>query len=87
MNSCPLTSSRLKSMSNSAAYGRVSDRKRIQTEVSTKTIMRPSAKRHAHADAEFPAHAFRIREAPEDAHMRGDGPAPRDRGERYPYRS
>src|SRR5439155_2740698 len=83
--SWPLTSSRLKSPSSSPAYGARLDRNRIQTDVSTKTIMplRDRVLKPAHDAGEPRVRVARIRGARAAARTRRGEPAPRDQDEPY----
>jgi hypothetical protein len=89
MKSWPLTSSRLKSPSSSPAYGARLDRNRIQTDVSTRTIMqlRDRVLKPAHVAGESRVRVARIRGARAAARTRHGEPAPRDRDELYRYLS
>src|SRR5206468_4127394 len=86
--SWPLTSSRLKRPSSSAAYGGRLERKRIHTEVSTRTIIRSRDRlpRPAHVAGESRERVAQIHEAPEAAGTRRVERAPQDQDEpcRYP---
>src|SRR5688572_5318271 len=85
--SWPVTSSRLRSPSSSAASGARFDRKRIQTEVSTRTITQPSAwlTRAVHGGVECLVRVAPIREEREDAHTPRGAPTPRARDGQYRY--
>jgi len=87
--SWPLTSSLLKCLSSAAAYGARLERNRIQTEVSTKTIMllRDQVPKPARAAVESRVRVARIREAPAAARTRRGERAPRGRDEPYLYLS
>src|SRR4026209_2791939 len=87
--SCPLTSSRLHNASSAVACGSRFDRKRIHTDVSTRTIMPPnvSLMTLVHVDVASRAREARIREAREDARRRLAGRVPRGRVEGCPYLS
>src|SRR5439155_14161342 len=81
--SWPLTSSRLKSPSSSPAYGARLDRNRIQTDVSTKTIMplRDRRVKPAHVAGQSHVRVVRIRGARATARTRRGELAPRDQDE------
>src|SRR5688500_200943 len=87
--SWPLTSSRLSNESSSEAYGARFDRKRIQTDVSTRTIMLPNVwlMTLVHAFVEFRGLQPPSREERADARKLRGGPVPLVRGERRPYPS
>jgi len=87
--SCPLTSSRLSNESSSAAYGARFDRKRIHTDVSTRTIMPPSVwlMTVVHAVVEFRGLQAPSREERANARKLRAGPVPLIPGERRPYPS
>src|ERR1700730_10056812 len=87
--SWPLTSSRLRSPSSTPAYGPRLDRNRIQTDVSTKTIMqlRDRVLKPAHVAGESRVRVARIRGARATARTRRGEPALQDRDEPYRYLS
>src|SRR5204862_7213511 len=87
--SCPLTSSRLKRPSRSAAYGGRLERKRFHTEVSTRTIIRSRdwLSRPVRVAGESRERVAQIHEAPVAARTRRVERAPQDQDEPCRYLS
>src|SRR5438477_11790760 len=85
--SWPLTSSRLKRPSSSAAYGGRLERKRIHTEVSTRTIIRSRDWLPRPARVAGESREAQIHEAPVAARTRRVERAPQDQDEPCRYLS